>query len=303
MKKIFKLLLPLLVVLLIYPSIGNTKPEEFISSVEELNLILTEINPQEDARNDVILLAGRRGSRSRSRSGSSGSSWGNKSKSRPTTKSKSKSSTWGSKSKDKNISGNRNKKTPEKKKAVTKTKTKTGNKTVSKSKTKNNTSKETVSKTKTKRKLSKADKKLAAKAKKSGKYHKDRKSARSDFKKKNAKKYTSTYKTKPATRPTHIPRTTMVGGVSYNIGYNAAYGGYGYMGVGGRWMMYDMMTDIVMMDMMMNRSGYVVASEQGRMVPIRGPGWYLWNILFTMIGVIIVVAFIIAIMKKTSTDG
>jgi len=295
MKKIFKALLPLLVVLLIFPSIGktNVNPNEELTNL--INIIETD-----DAGSDIILpnlyqetyyhtstpielaRGGSRGggsfrsSPSRSRSGGS-SGWGSGSKSRNSTKSTpKKKSTWGTKKKD-NISGSRNKKN-----------------TI----TKKSTAKKTAVKKTTKRKLSKADKKLAEKAKKSGKYHKTRKAAREDFKKKNAKKYTSKYATKPATRPAHIPQSTMVNGVSVNIGYNAGFGGYGYMGVGGRWIMYDMMSDMVMMDMMMNRTGYVVASDLGRPVPIRGPGYFLLNFLYLIIVLIVLYGIVHAIKRS-----
>lgn len=274
MKKIFTVLLPLLV-LLVYPNIGNTK----VNLPSELTG-LTKIEVSVDQGSDVILLTKRGGGGSRSFRSSPR-------RSTPTRTTPEKKSTWGNKSKNKSISGSRNKKTPTKKSALSKKKTTTkGKKTVAK---------------KTKRKLSKADKKLAAKAKKSGKYHKDRKSARADFKKKNAAKYTSKYKTKPATRPSHIPPSTMVNGTSVNINYNAGYGGYGYM-MGGRWMMYDMMTDMIMIDAMMNRTGYVVASELGRPYPIIGPGQYLWNVLLTIIFIIAIAAIIVALTRKGSTD-
>lgn len=290
MKKIFKLLLPLLVLLLIYPNIGsaNFNPGDELSD-------LIRIETQVDQGSDVITIArrgGGGGSRSfrSSPSRSGGSSWG---RSKSTTKSSPKKSTgWGNKSK-RSISGNRNK---TKKETVTKKKTTT--------KKPKKTKKAEVKKQKTKRKLSRADKKLAAKAKKEGKYHKDRKSARADFKKKHAAKYTSKYKTKPATRPTHIPQTTMVAGVSYNVSYNPGFGGYGYYGPSGAWMMYDMMTDIAMMDMMMRRTGYVVATDIGTPVAVRTVGaHYLLNFIYFMIFCLVLVAIIAAIRKGSGSSG
>lgn len=112
-----------------------------------------------------------------------------------------------------------------------------------------------------KRKLSKADKKLAEKAKKSGKYHETRKEARADFNKKNKGKYPSKYSKKPATRPDHIPKTVQVNGTTVNINYNSGYGGYGYMSAG-IWIG----SDIAVSNMMMMRQGYFIAGAHPVMI-------------------------------------
>lgn len=98
----------------------------------------------------------------------------------------------------------------------------------------------------TSKKATKADKKAYEKAKANGTTFKDRKSAAADYKKKNAVKYGSTYTSKPATRPGHIPPTTKVGGSQTTIIYNQSHGGYGYMNAMGTWMMYDAMADVAM---------------------------------------------------------
>lgn len=149
-----------------------------------------------------------------------------------------------------------------------------------------------------KRKMSAADKKLAAKAKKNGTSYKDRKSAVTAFKQKNATKYTSRYKTKPTTRPAHIPQTTMVGGVSYNVTYNQQYGGYGHMSPLGTWIMYDMFMDAAMTDRMMRTAGY---AHPGMYTPVAvttptvihhhsdGSGFLWFIVLCVGIGVVIIV--------------
>jgi len=114
-----------------------------------------------------------------------------------------------------------------------------------------------VKKTVPKKTISAADKKRISSAKSSGTYFKNRKEATSSFKKKHANTYKSRYATKPTTRPAHIPQTTSVGGRSYNVTYNASYGGYGYMGPSGSWIMYDAMADAAMLAILMNRRGYV----------------------------------------------
>jgi len=275
MKKIFSLLLPLLVLFLLFPNIGSANNY----SLEELNnLIIVEAQtiepipePIPSHQSDESIILARRGG---------GGSRSFRSSPRRTTP-KAAPKTWGNKNK-KSISGSRT--TP--KGNGLKLKKQPPKKAASKYKGKS------------KRKLSKADQKTAAKARKAGKYHKDRKSARADFKKKNAGKYTSSYKTKPATRPAHVPQTTMVGGRSVNISYNVGFGGYGHMGPSGSWMMYNMMSDMIMMDTMMNRTGYVVASEHGTMVPIRGLGYYLLTLVYLSVIAVVIIAIIQALRNK-----
>lgn len=107
------------------------------------------------------------------------------------------------------------------------------------------------------KKWSAADKKLASKAKSKGTSFKSRKQAVVDFKRKNSGKYKSTYAKKPDERPKHIPETYKdKSGNTYNVTYNQDRGGYGYMGPSGRWIMYDAMTDIAMMSLLMRQNDY-----------------------------------------------
>lgn len=89
---------------------------------------------------------------------------------------------------------------------------------------------------------------------KSGKAFQTRDQAVADFKAKEANTYTSRYATEPTSRPAHIPQTYN----NHTIVYNN--GGYGYWSGGGpglgTWMMYDIMSDAIMMNAMMDRSGY-----------------------------------------------
>jgi hypothetical protein len=112
-----------------------------------------------------------------------------------------------------------------------------------------------------KKPISATDKKRIAAARTSGNYYTDKKSAQAKFKKEYGAKYTSSYKTKPATRPEHIPQTYSSGGKSYNITYNVNHGGYGYMGPSGSWIMYDMMADQVMYNRYRRHHGYVMESD------------------------------------------
>ncbi len=111
---------------------------------------------------------------------------------------------------------------------------------------------------------SKADKALYEKAKRNGTSYKTRGEATKSFKSKmtsqkradGQSKYSSKYTSKPANRPSHVPASTMSGGNTYNISYNQGYGGYGYMGALGAWVMYDAMSDRVMVNSMMRNQGY-----------------------------------------------
>lgn len=147
--------------------------------------------------------------------------------------------------------------------------------------------------------LSKTDKAAFAKAKKSGTAFKSRKAAAADFKTKNAGKYPSKYTSKPATRPSHIPQSASVGGNTYNISYNAGYGGYGYMGAGGSWMVYSAMADAVMMNTLMTRRGYVYGPRYYQPVAMVPAPYGFMSFVWSMLVFAIVVAVIIALVRNS----
>ncbi len=171
--------------------------------------------------------AGRRGG-SRSSGG-----WSRSSSSKP----KPKSSSWGNASKNKATKPRSTKATPK-----TTTKAPVKKKVVTPKKT-----------------LSAADKKRIEKAKTSGNYYTDKKSAKENFKKQHAKTYTSTYASKPTTRPAHIPQTYSTGGSSYPVVYRT--NGYYYQNGLGQWLMYDMMMDDIMYNRYRRQHGYVMESD------------------------------------------
>jgi len=123
----------------------------------------------------------------------------------------------------------------------------------------NKATKPTTGRTTAKPKMTAAQQKSLETAKKNGTAFKSKTAAQDAFKTKYASQYKSKYATKPATRPSHIPQTTKVGNTNVNVVYNQQYGGYGYMHPTlGTWMMYDVMTDMIMMNMLMNQHHYVV---------------------------------------------
>ncbi|MBT7619422.1 MAG: hypothetical protein HN590_19260 [Calditrichaeota bacterium] len=105
-------------------------------------------------------------------------------------------------------------------------------------------------------KMSKADRNLYKKAKANGTAFNSRADAKKAFGQKYGNQYKSKYANKPATRPDHIPQNTKVDGRSYPVTYDQRRGGYGYYGMGGSWMAYSVMTDLVMMNMLMGRHHY-----------------------------------------------
>jgi hypothetical protein len=175
-------------------------------------------------------LAEAKGSRSRSSFGSSSrskpsSSWGSKRKATPRKAVKPKASSgWGSSSK---------------KKATATTSSSKPKKTGLTSKDKSGRKGTTYqAKTKSGKPISKTDMAAHKKAKEKGTAFKSKKAAMTDYKAKNKGKFPAKYDKKPATRPSHIPQTTMVGGRNTTVVFNQGYGGYGYM-MAGAWVMYD----------------------------------------------------------------
>ncbi|MCY2931501.1 MAG: hypothetical protein NTV86_18825 [Planctomycetota bacterium] len=79
-----------------------------------------------------------------------------------------------------------------------------------------------------------------------------------DFQSKHATSYTAQYATEPPVRPPHIPTTYADPQTRafYTVIYDQRRGGYGYY-VGSDWYFYDAMRDAVMLDMLMDRHGYV----------------------------------------------
>lgn len=139
-------------------------------------------------------------------------------------------------------------------------------------------------------------------AKKNGTVFKSKSAAQSSFKTANATKYPSTYKTKPATRPDHIPQTTMVGGKSVNVTYNVERGCYGY-GMGSAFSPYNSMADLVMLNMLMQRNHYVVDSpivHQSTRVVVRQQraSWVCPVTVVTVLFGILAVVILVSIKKS-----
>lgn len=102
-----------------------------------------------------------------------------------------------------------------------------------------------------------SDQKLLREAKANGTLFKTRDEAANDFKSRYSSSYQNKFQAEPATRPAYIPQTYASGGVTYNINYNPVHGGYGYTNSLGAFIMYDAMSDAIMMNHLMHHHGYV----------------------------------------------
>ncbi len=81
--------------------------------------------------------------------------------------------------------------------------------------------------------------------------------ASSAFRQKYGSSYSSTFAAEPASRPSYIPATTMIGGRSAGVMWNPGLGGYGYFdSLLGRWMLYDAIGDVAMATGLMAGHGY-----------------------------------------------
>lgn len=139
------------------------------------------------------------------------------------------------------------------------------------------------------------------KAVSNGTAFKTKDAAQADFKSKYASKYTSKYDTKPETRPAHIPETTKTAdGKTVNITYNQQGGGYGYYSGGGpglgTFIMYDMMSDAIMMNAMMSNHNYNVGGPPAVVHHNSGMGFL--GIMFAVIFGIVFIAIAVAIFKS-----
>lgn len=118
----------------------------------------------------------------------------------------------------------------------------------------------------------------------------------SNFQSKYGNQYSNHFTSQPATRPSWVPQSTSVGGHTYNITYNSGYGGYGYYGPGGSWVMYDLMRDAVMLDMMMSHQGYYYGAQPMAPMAHQPVAVVHHTSFWTVIGWIFVILLIIVVL-------
>ena len=115
----------------------------------------------------------------------------------------------------------------------------------------------------TRRSGSRVDRAGYQKAKAAGTTYRTRGESQKAFMSKHGNQYRSTYKAKPAQRPSHIPQSTQVSGRAVPVTYSAQSGGYGYHMPGRGWMMYSVGRDVAMMSLLMGRHNYYYGAAPG----------------------------------------
>ncbi len=120
------------------------------------------------------------------------------------------------------------------------------------------------------------------------------------FQQQYAPKYTSTFSSEPASRPSYIPQSTVVNGNTYNIYYDQSHGGYGYWS-NGAWTAYSVMRDAVMLNALMHQHNYYYdGAPYAAPYGYGGPTYYhtsssggIWSGLLCVL-FLIIAAFVIA---------
>lgn len=140
-------------------------------------------------------------------------------------------------------------------------------------------------------KRSAVDEAAYAKASKSGTAFTSRTEAITSFQNKYKTTYVNSFTVEPSIRPSHIPSTYLVGGVSYPIVYGSAYHGYGYY-IGSTWYAYDVFRDAAMLSILMNNQGYYYDTHYDYSYANSGNrGNFGMLLVFTVILVMIIALF------------
>ena len=153
---------------------------------------------------------------------------------------------------------------------------------------------------------------MMAKARANGTAFQSREAATSAFtaKYRSQPEFQNKFTAEPKAPPAWLPKDRVYrdsAGASYSISYNQSYGGYGYMGPGNRFMMYDPFMDIMMLNLLMSNHSYhypptaaVVPSQVVPIQPImpahtveqprRSYAWVWWLIIPAVIVTVSVLA-------------
>jgi hypothetical protein len=133
-------------------------------------------------------------------------------------------------------------------------------------------------------------------ARRSGTLFSSRNEAQAAFKSRYQGQYGSTFRAEPASRPAWIPQTATVGGRSVGISWNPALGGYGYLDpILGSWILYDVFTDALMVDNLMNHHNYYYGAP---VYLSHGPGF-----LGAAIGLVILMLVLVALSRALGRMG
>lgn len=111
-----------------------------------------------------------------------------------------------------------------------------------------------------------------------------------EFKTQNEQKYTNTFKTEPATRPSYIPATNN----GFPLVYNPTYSGYGYLDGTNRWVAYDALSvasDIAYRDALRQHQYSMAATPAVYTNNSHAPGFGL--VVFFIVVVVGVLIFVV----------
>lgn len=131
-------------------------------------------------------------------------------------------------------------------------------------------------------------------ARRSGTLYSTKAEAQAAFSSRYASQYGSTFQSEPASRPTWIPQSTLVGGQSVNVIYNPGLGGYGYLHPTlGTWMLYNAMSDAIMVDTLMNHHNYYYGAP---VYMSHGQSWINFA-LFLLVAIVVLSAVARAVRR------
>ncbi len=111
--------------------------------------------------------------------------------------------------------------------------------------------------------MSKADRQLYEQARTRGTAFTTRSEALDAFKRKYQGQYRNQFSSRPTSRPAYIPEYyTGPNGSRYSVTYRPDLGGYGYYNSSlGRWMLYSVLGDAVMTNLLMRNNGYYYGQQ------------------------------------------
>jgi len=119
--------------------------------------------------------------------------------------------------------------------------------------------------------------------------------AQSAFASRYSSQYGSTFQAEPASRPAWIPSSTLVDGRSVNVAYNPGLGGYGYLHPSlGTWVLYNAMSDAIMMDSLMTHHNYYYGAP---VYLSHGQSWINFA-LFLLAAMVVLVAVMRAVRRS-----
>jgi hypothetical protein len=140
------------------------------------------------------------------------------------------------------------------------------------------------------------------KAATTGVAYKSKDEAVNAFRKNNADKYPTKFASEPVSRPSYVPKTTIVNGSTHTIIYDRGHGGYGYF-IGPVWYPYSPMYDVAMVSMLMANSGphyHYVSTPSGGSTTIVQEPLSVSGVIGIIAGIAIVSVLFIWLVRRNS---